>query len=180
MSLIGLYPPASVAETLGPLGVARVIKLTEPPIASASISEVSVLFTSIVEIISAGIKSICTFLLSPSADGILSPFKVTEFKFGAKPLTIIFLASPWSFCMVIPGTLFKASPIFASGKRPTWSEEITLVMFLLVFCWLIALACPLKRSPITTTSLNSSFPGTKTNFTDTFFADSRVTVCVCF
>ena len=168
-----------MAEIRCPLGVARVIKLTEPPIASASISEVSVLFTSIVEIISEGIKSICTFLLSPSAEGIRSPFKVTEFKAGAIPLIMMFRASPWSYCMVIPCTLFKASPIFASGKRPTWSEEITLVMFLLVFCWLIALACPLKRSPIITTSVSSSFPGTKTKLIETFFDESTVTVCFC-
>ena len=55
--LIGCPPAAAVIDALKPLGFDLVIRFTEPPIASASISGVRVLLTSIVEIIADGIRS---------------------------------------------------------------------------------------------------------------------------
>ena len=94
LSVIKFKPEPAVADKRNPCGDVLVIKFTEPPRASASISGVTALLTSMVWIISEGIKSICMFLLSPSADGILLPFKVTELSCGDKPRTMIFLASP--------------------------------------------------------------------------------------
>ena len=154
LSLTGCPPPASVAEALKPLGLDLVIRLTEPPIASASISGVRVLFTSIDWIIAEGIKSSCTFLLSPSADGTLSPFKVTEFCPGPRPLITIFLASPWSPCMLTPAILLITSPTLSSGNFPIWSAETTFVTLISDFCLFNPLMIPLWK-PETTTSANS-------------------------
>ena len=141
---MGSAPAERVAEALNPLGLDLVTRFTDPPIASASISGVIDLLTSIVWIMSDGIRSSWTFLLSPSADGTLSPFKGTEFKPAAKPLITIFRASPWSPCIETPETLFNTSPTFASGNFPTWSDEITFVTFKSDFCWFNALTIPLE------------------------------------
>ena len=145
--------------------------------ASPSMSGVRVLFTWIVWIISEGIRSICTLRLSPSADGIRLPLSVTELSSEDRPRIIILRASPWSFCIVMPGTRFRASPILASGKRPTWSEEMTLVMFLLVFCWLNALAWPRIISPITTTSSRTWTSSTISKTSFVFSPAFTVTSC---
>ena len=147
-----LIPEPAVADKRNPWGDVFVIKLIEPPNASASISGVTALFTSMVWIISEGIKSIWTLRLSLSADGILLPFRVTEFNCGDKPRTITFLASPWSICIVIPGIRLIASPMFASGNLPTWSVDTMLVIFCLFFCVLRALDCPLSPNPVINTS----------------------------
>ena len=152
---MGLKPPSAVSEMRCRPDAARVTRSTEPPMASPSISGVRVLFTRMVCTISEGIRSICTLRLSPSAEGMRLPLSVTEFNSEARPRTMMLRASPWSFCMVMPGTRFSASPMLESGKRPTWSAEITLVTLRLVFCWLNALACPRAWSPMTTTSFNT-------------------------
>ena len=55
--LMGSAPAERVAEALNPLGLDLVTRFTDPPIASASISGVIDLLTSIVWIMSDGIRS---------------------------------------------------------------------------------------------------------------------------
>ena len=136
----------------------RVIRLIDPPIASASISGVSALITSTVWIISAGIMSNWLLLVLASAEGILSPLMVAELKLDGVPRTCPNLASPISLYTAIPGTRFNASPIFESGNFPTWSDEITLLIFDLFFWLFNALACPDKELPITSISLPTNVP----------------------
>ena len=76
--LIGFPPPENVAEALNPFGLDLVTRFTDAPIASASMSGVNVFLTSMDSIILVGIRSNCIFLLSPSAEGNLSPLRVTE------------------------------------------------------------------------------------------------------
>ena len=134
------------------------------------------LLTSIVWIISAGIKSNWTFLLSPSAEGILEPSICTEFRAEANPLTTIFLASPWSPCIVIPGTLFKASPIFESGNLPAWSDEIIFVTLTLFFCSFIALACPCKLFPVIIISSPTKTPDSNSMLTSRLVLDTLTSI----
>ena len=158
MDLTGSSPADNVKEDLNPLGFERVTKFTDPPIASPSMSGVIDLFTSIVWIIPEGIKSNCTFLLFPSADGILSPLSVTELRPAANPLITTFLASPISPCMDTPETLLRTSPTLLSGNLPTWSAEIILVTFRSAFCWFNPFTIPLEY-PETTISANSVAEG---------------------
>ena len=115
-----------------------------------------------------GMTSICTFRLSPSAEGMRFPFSVTELSSEASPRTTILRASPWSFCMAMPGTRFSASPMLESGKRPIWSAEMTFDTLTFVFCWFSALACPRAWSPMTTTAPISCAPSCITKSTTAF------------
>ena len=131
--------------------------------ASASISGVTTLFTSIVCIISAGIRSSCTLRVSPSAEGTRLPLMVTELISALVPRTCPKRASPWSYCTLIPEIRFKASPMLESGNLPTWSAETTFLIPRLFFCELIARRCPWKAPP-TTTSWSSSPSFSMTSF----------------
>ena len=124
-------------------------RLIDPPMASASISEVTTLLTSMVWIISAGIRSSCTLRVSPSAEGMRLPLMVTELRSADVPRTCPKRASPWSYCTLIPEIRFSASPMFESGNLPTWSAETTFLMPRLLFCELMARRCPWKAPPIT-------------------------------
>ena len=109
-------------------------------------------------LISAGIKSNWLLLVVASADGILSPLIVAELKLDGVPLIWPNLASPISLYTATPGMRFKASPIFESGNFPTWSDDIILLMFVLFFWLLSALAWLDNELPKTATSFPTKDP----------------------
>ena len=146
---------------------------TEAPMASASMSGVTALFTSMDCTMSAGIRSNWTSRTSPSAEGTRSPFRVMEFRRGSVPRMRPKRASPWSMATANPGIRFIASPMLASGKRPIWSAATTLVMLDAIRCCWSARACP---SRVPTTSTPASSMAWVVNWKDTETLDPDVTV----
>ena len=117
-------------------------------------SAVTTLFTSMVCIMSDGMRSSCTLRVSPSADGRRLPLTVTEVRSALVPRTCPKRASPWSYCTLMPLMRLSASPMFESGNFPTWSADTTLVRPMPLFCIWRARRWPVK-APCTSISLRA-------------------------
>ena len=133
-----------------------------PPIESASLSAVKVLYTSIESNNSVGRPSSIT-VLPPSGAGTRAPLTAIELRSPDIPLMFTYLPSPWSFSTEIPDSLLIASAAVVSGKSPKASESTTETIKFDCLCFSIA-ETRLAFVPITTTSSTVSF--------STLFSDS--------